>query len=72
MFWNGSRGIDGRTAASTTPGKRADWVERPSGLLVPRQTRSSAIRLLARRLMSVGGFVGPVVLAEVLRRLLGS
>jgi hypothetical protein len=72
MFWNGSRGIDGRTAASTTPGERGDWVERPSGLLVPRQTRPSAIRLLARRLMRVSWFVGPVVLAEVLRRLLGS
>jgi hypothetical protein len=72
MFWNGSREIDGRTAASTTPGKRGDWMERPSGLLVPRQTRLSAIRVLASRLGRVGRFVGPVVLVEVLRRLLGS
>jgi hypothetical protein len=70
MFWDGERWIDEHAPDSTTPGARGGWVERPSGLLIRHQPQPSGSGLLTRRLLSAGRFVGPVVLVEVLRRLL--
>jgi hypothetical protein len=72
MDWDRTASIDRRATASIPLKDRNGWVQRSSGLFVPRQPRPSAIRQLLGVVMSAGRLVSPVVLVEILRRLLGS